>query len=309
LDYPAEKLEVLVVSDGSTDGTENIVRGFRDARVVLKHFQERSGKTACLNRVVPEAKGDIVLFTDANSMFPRHVLKNLVRNYADPKIGLVTGWTRYGDLDQGEDTTGIYSRFEKWTKIQESRISSCVGADGAVFSIRKELYKTLRDDDINDFIIPLHVIRQGKRVVMDPDVYCCERSADDAGKEYRRQVRITTRTLNAIRRNLEFLNPFRYGYFSFFLFSHKIMRFLVPFFLLATLGSNLLLMGTSHFYSFTLGCQLTAFAIAVSGILGFDVGGRVGEIAKFFLVTMLAQFTAWLRTLAGISDTTWTPQR
>jgi len=308
LDYPTEKLEILVVSDGSTDETENIVRGFSDARVVLKPFQERSGKTACLNRIVPSARGDIVLFTDANAMFPRHVLKNLVRNYADPQVGLVTGWTRYGDIDQGEDTTGIYSRFEKWTKTQESRISSCVGADGAVFAIRKELYSTLRDDDINDFVIPLHVIRQGRRVVLDPDVYCCERSADDAGKEYQRQVRITTRTLNAIRRNLEFLNPLRYGYFSYFLFSHKIMRFLVPFFLLATLGCNLMLLGTSHLYSFTLGCQLVFYAAALSGIFGIT-RGKITNIAKFFLVTMMAQLTAWFRNAAGISDTMWTPQR
>ncbi len=309
LNYPAEKLEILVVSDGSTDETENIVRGFSDARVVLKAHRERSGKTACLNRTVPEARGAVLLFTDANSMFPRDLLVNLVRNFADPAIGLVTGWTRYGDVERGEDTTGLYSRFEKWTKIQESRVSSCVGADGAVFAIRKELYSTLREDDINDFVIPLHVIRQGKRAVMDPDVYCFERSADDAGREYQRQVRITNRTLNAIRRNLEFLNPIRYGWFSYFLMSHKIMRFLVPFFLITTFGINLMLLGSSHFYMFTLGCQLAALAVAVFGILGFDVGGRVGEIAKFFLVTMLAQLTAWFRTLAGISDTIWTPQR
>jgi hypothetical protein len=242
-------------------------------------------------------------------MFPQDILVNLSRNFADPEIGLVTGWTRYGDVDQGEDTTGIYSRFEKWTKVQQSRVASCVGADGAVFAVRKELYRTLREDDINDFVIPLHVIRQGKRVVMDAEVYCFEKSANKAGKEYQRQVRITNRTLNAIRRNLEFLNPFRYGAFAYFLVSHKIMRFLVPIFVIATFVTNLMLLGTSHFYSITLGCQLAAFAVAVSGLLGFDVGGRVGEIAKFFLVTMLAQLTAWFRTLAGISDTIWTPQR
>jgi len=308
LEYPAEKLEILVVSDGSTDDTENIVRGFSDARVVLKAYRERAGKTACLNRTVPEARGDILLFTDANSMYPQDILVNLVRNFADPGIGLVTGWTRYGEVDQAEDTTGIYSRFERWTKIQESKVSSCVGADGAVFALRKELYQTLREDDINDFVIPLNVIRQGKRAVIDPDVFCFEKSADDAGKEYQRQVRITNRTLNAIRRNLEFLNPFRYGYFAYFLFSHKIMRFLAPFFLIATFGSNLMLLGTSHLYSFTLGCQLVSFVAALSGLFGF-AHGKITNIAKIFLVTMLAQLTAWFRTAAGISDTMWTPQR
>jgi len=308
LDYPAGQLEILVISDGSTDDTEKIVRCFNDGRVVLKAFRERSGKTACLNRAVPEARGDIILFTDANSMFPGDILVKLVRNFADPQVGLVTGWTRYGEVDQTEDTTGIYSRFEKWTKIQESHVSSCVGADGAVFAIRKKLFRTLRADDINDFVIPLNVIRQGKRVVMDAEVYCFEKSADEAGKEYQRQVRITNRTLNAIRRNLEFLNPFRYGSFTYFLISHKIMRFLVPFFLIATFGANLMLLGTSHLYNFTFGCQLAALAVALSGVLGFT-RGKITDIAKFFLVTMLAQLTAWFRTLAGISDTMWTPQR
>lgn len=308
LDYPADNLEILVISDGSTDKTEDIVRGFHDGRIVLKAYRERSGKTACLNRAVPEARGDIILFTDANSMFPTDILLKMVDNFADKEIGLVTGWTRYGDVSKDEDTTGIYSRFERWIKIKESLMSSCVGADGAVFSIRKELYKTLREDDINDFVIPLHVIRQGRRAVMDPDVYCYEKSADDAVKEYRRQVRITNRTLNAIRRNPKFLNPLRYGWFAYFLVSHKIMRFLVPFFFIATFGMNMLLLGTSHLYSVTLGGQLAALAVAVCGLLGFNMG-RVGEIAKFFLVTMLAQLTAWFRTLAGISDTIWTPQR
>ena len=308
LDYPADKLELLIISDGSTDRTEDVVRGYHDGRVVLKAHGERSGKTACLNRAVPEARGEIILFTDANSMFPRDILLKVVRNFADPEIGLVTGWTRYGDVDQKEDTTGIYSRFEKWTKIQESQISSCVGADGAVFAIRKELYQTLREDDINDFVIPLDVIRQGKRVIMDPEVYCFEKSADAAGKEYQRQVRITNRTLNAIRRNPEFLIPLRCGWFAYFLVSHKIMRFLVPFFLIATFALNLMIMGRSPVYSLTFGCQLTALAAALTGILGFT-SWKITDIAKFFLVTILAQLTAWFRTFAGISDTMWTPQR
>lgn len=308
LDYPAERLEILIVSDGSTDDTEKIVSGFSDKRLVLKAFKERAGKTACLNRAVPEARGEIILFTDANSMFPRDVLLKVVRNFADPEIGLVTGWTKYGDVDQKEDTAGIYSRFEKWTKILESQISSCVGADGAVFAIRKEFYQTLREDDINDFVIPLNIISQGKRAVTDADVFCFEKSADDAGKEYQRQVRITNRTLNAIRRNLEFLNPFRYGYFTYFLFSHKIMRFLVPFFLIATFGTNLMLLGSSHLYSLTFGLQLTVYTIALGNIMGLKTG-RAGEIGKYFLVTVIAQLTAWLRTFSGISDTMWTPQR
>ena len=134
--------------------------------------------------------------------FPRYPEK-LVRNFADPEVGLVTGWTRYGDVNNTENTAGLYSRFEKWTKVRESQISSCVGADGAVFAIRKELYRILWKDDINDFVIPLNVIRQGKRVVIDPEVFCFEKPAEESGRNIHVN-RITTRTLNAIRRNLEF---------------------------------------------------------------------------------------------------------
>lgn len=310
LDYPKEKLEIIVISDGSTDRTEQIVRvfGARDSRIVLKAFRERSGKTECLNRVVPEVKGDIIFFTDANSMFPKDVLAKLVRNFSDECIGLVSGWTKYGADDLTEDTAGVYSRFEKWTKIRESQISSCVGADGAVFAIRKELYKALRHDDINDFVIPLDVVRQGKRVVMDPEIYCFEKSASDVGKEYQRQIRITTRTLNAISRNMEFLNPFRYGFFSLFLMSHKVMRFLVPFFLAGTFVANLIILTRSPMYFIIFMFQLLVITVGIICHLGL-IKGKIGSIAKLFMITLLAQTRAWFRVFAGKYDTMWTPQR
>lgn len=310
LDYPLEKLEIMVVSDGSIDSTERIVSEFysRDHRVVLMGFPERAGKTACLNRSVPEARGDIIIFTDANSMFPPDILRKLVRNFADPQVGLVTGWTRYGNIHDVEDTTGMYSRFEKWTKIRESMVSSCVGADGAVFAIRKELYRDLGKDDINDFVIPLCIVKQGKRVVLDPQVYCFEQSTNDSGKEYKRQIRITTRTLNAIRRNLQFLNPFRYGSFAFFLLSHKVMRFLVPFFLIATFVSNLLLLVRSPIYLIIFLGHLSGIALGITALLGL-VTGKLGDMTKLLAITLLAQLKAWFRVFAGKYDTMWTPQR
>lgn len=310
LDYPKEKLEIMVVSDGSTDGTKEIVYDVssRDTRIILKGFPERAGKTACLNRVVPAARGNIILFTDANSMFPTDILKKLVRNFADPQVGLVTGWTRYGNIQDAEDTTGIYSRFERWTKIRESMVSSCVGADGAVFAVRKGLYRMLREDDINDFIIPLNVIGQGKRTVIDPEVFCFEQPAEETGQEYRRQIRITTRTLRAIARNLELLNPLRYKSFAFFLLSHKLIRFLTPFLLIALFAVNLFLLTTGAIYVATLVGQMVVLAVSVGSLLGF-VPGRVGNIVRLFSVTLLAQLVAWFRTFAGASDTKWTPQR
>ena len=136
---------------------------FGDPRVVLHRF-ERLGKSACLNKVVPAAKGEIVLFTDANALFPRDTLKRIVWNFSDPRIGLVTGWTRYFSVDGEKEVTGLYARLERWTKGHESRIASCVGADGALFAMRRKLFVPLKGNDINDFIIPLNVIEQGLRV-------------------------------------------------------------------------------------------------------------------------------------------------
>ena len=208
LEYPERLLEIIVISDGSSDRTNEIVSGFNDSRLVLKALPERSGKTVCLNRVVPETRGEIILFTDANSMFPSDMLPKLVRNFTSDNVGLVTGWTKYMKQKSGGETTGIYSRLEMKTKYWESLISSCVGADGAIFAIRKELYEPLDEQDINDFVIPLHVISQGKRVVLDPDVYCFEAPSAGQGSEYRRQARITNRTLRAILKHPRFLNPF-----------------------------------------------------------------------------------------------------
>jgi glycosyltransferase involved in cell wall biosynthesis len=163
-----------VVSDGSTDSTEHIVSSFPDPRIRLLSF-ERAGKTACLNRAVAQAKGDVLVFTDANSMFPRPHISKYCTELRGSERWLVTGWTKYRKPGSDvEEAPGVYARLEKYTKQSESLISSCVGADGAIFAIRRELYRDLEDHDINDFIIPLHVLDQNQRVVLDPEVYCLE---------------------------------------------------------------------------------------------------------------------------------------
>ena len=183
-----------------------------------------------------------------------------------------------------------------------------MGADGAVFAVRKSLYRPLQEDDINDFVIPLSVVGQGKRVILDPDVYCVEETSKGMSKEYKRQVRITTRTLNAIRKNREFLNPFRYGIFSFFLLSHKVCRFLVPFFLIGAFLTNLLLLKQSAWYGLTLSAiVITPFAAFVAGRIGLR--SRILDVANLFFVTAFAQLIGWSRMLLGVKDTTWTPQR
>ena len=308
LDYQEDMFEILVVSDGSTDKTDHIVSSFNDIRVVLEAY-ERAGKTACLNRVVSEAKGEILVFTDANSMFPHSALKNIARNFSDMEIGLVTGWTKYRHHDSEEgEASGIYARLEKSTKEAESLISSCVGADGAIFAIRKELYHDLEYYDINDFVIPLHVLGQNRRVILDPDVYCLEEPSGGAKTEFRRQARITNRTLGAIRRNVTFLNPLQFGSFAFFLLSHKVLRFMVPLFAVSLFLTNLTLLSTSPFYLLMFVLLCLFILVGMVGLLNLVQLRAVTMIATF-LLTNLAQLVGWFRFVTGRTDTLWTPQR
>jgi len=307
LDYPRDRIEIIVSSDGSTDQTDNIVSGFKNSRLQLQTFP-RIGKTACLNKVVPNTKGEIILFTDANSMFPNNLIKKIVRHFSDSQVGLVTGWTKYQEAGGEEETTSVYSKLEKITKNWESQISSCVGADGAVFALRKALYMPLQDHDINDFIIPLNVIYQGKRAIIDPEVFCIEESSDSDEKAYRRQIRITTRSLWAIRRNWFFLNVMKYGWFSFFLLSHKVLRFAVPFFFLGAFLTNILILRDSWLTVFSFFCFIIFIILGALNLRGL-LNGKIPSICKYFLVTFSAQFLGCIRMLQGIKDTTWTPQR
>lgn len=306
--YPEELLEIIIVSDGSTDRTNQIAASSGDHRVRLEAFPERKGKTACLNLVVPDAKGDIIVFTDANSMFPPDALLKFSRNFNSEQVGLVTGWTKYRKPGGDEESVGLYGRLEMITKYGESLISSCVGADGAVFAVRKHLYLPLKEYDINDFVIPLNVIGQGKRVVLDQELYCIEQPGDNESKEFRRQVRITNRTLGAIGRNIRFLNPFAFGSFAFFLLSHKVLRFLVPFTFMGTLMTALLLAKESIFFTGFAIAQLLFICIGIAGIFKIS-NGRLTQLCSFFLLTIAAQLVGWIRWATGKSDVMWKPVR
>ncbi|MDA8138638.1 MAG: glycosyltransferase [Desulfobacteraceae bacterium] len=307
LEYPSELLEIIVSSDGSTDATNQIVRDFSDPRVKLIAF-DRIGKTACLNQVVPQVSGEIVVFTDANSMFPAGSLKRMARHFKDPSIGLVTGGTLYVDSLGNLEPTGVYANLEKWTKVRESVVVSCVGADGAIFALRKDLYQPLSEEDINDLVIPLRVVRGGRRVVSDPTVQCIEEAASQGKQAMRRQVRITTRTIWALYRNRDLFNLKKYGFFAYFLWSHKLLRLTMPFWFIAALVLNIALMGSAAIYWITMAGFMGFLILGVGGLYGW-INGSIASICKLFLITGASQFVAWMRVFIGKKDVLWTPQR
>jgi len=313
LDYPKELLEIIVVSDGSSDRTCEIVLRFAGRGVVLRHYEGRIGKTACLNRALPLATGSIVVFSDANSVYERGALRALVHPFDDPSVGFVTGWTRYGSGQDGaaSGSLGIYAKLELVTKELESRLGSCIGADGAIFAIRKALYTPLKDTDINDLVIPLSINRQGLRGVLQREAVCLENDAGSAKGEFQRQVRITNRTLRAIASYRQLLNPSRFGLLSFELFSHKLCKFLVPPFLVAALVSNLLLAERGTLFLVLLLAQGVFYAGASAAAFVSEPGllSRFAELARTFVVVNAAIAVAWVKYYRGETFTTWSPTR
>ena len=309
LEYPAEKLQIMVVSDCSSDKTDEIVRGYSQNNIVLLSSQTRRGKTYGLNEAVLKAKGEVLVFSDADSMYPEDVLGKMVRLLTDPSVGLVTGTTKYMDDGSGQmvETGSIYTRLEKMIKGYESKIGSCVGADGAIFAMRKSLFRPLRDDDINDFVIPLNVIKQGYRVIVGEEVHCSEASSSDSTKEFHRQVRITNRTLRALFRHTDLMNVFKYPLFSFELISHKLIRLSAPFFLLILIPLNLILAGEGLVYNLILSAQLVFYCLALIGLYEEYTGRSKSKLSfvYHFVMVQVAIFIGWCEYLSGKNQVTW----
>lgn len=315
LDYPGELLEIVVISDGSLDATDSIVRKYEKTGVILKRYEGHIGKTACLNRAVPEARGDIIVFSDANSQYDRNALRHLAARFSDDKIGWVTGRTEYVSEAGGGavSSAGLYTRIERLTKALEGRIGSCVGADGAIFAIRKSLYRPLKDYDINDFVIPAKIVEQGFRGVLAQEAFCLERSAGSVAGEFRRHVRITARSLRAIFTHAGLLNPFKHPLFSFELVSHKLMRFLVPFALFLAFLLNVLIAAATGepVYIATLSLQVFFYVLWLAGSFGLPLSflTRPSRLAHTFCAINLAIFIGWIKFFQGEKFTTWATGR
>jgi cellulose synthase/poly-beta-1,6-N-acetylglucosamine synthase-like glycosyltransferase len=314
LHYPKDKLEILIVSDHSTDSTDEIVKRYASSGVLLLTQPVRSGKTAGLNEAVKLARGEILVFSDADSMYETDALEIMANCLSsDAEVGLVTGSTNY--LSEGDGkmvvTTSIYTRLERFIKKHESKISSCVGADGAIFGMRKALYQPLQHDDINDLVLPLKVIKQGYRVVLHDQLLCIEAPAADEGGEFKRQARITNRTLRAIFRNASLMNVFKYPLFGFELISHKLLKLCVPFFMLFLLPLNVILLGKRPVYTVTFAVQIASYGLCLIR-LWLDRSGKRHLIFSFlyhFIMVNASILVGWSKFLVGQKSIMWNPQR
>lgn len=312
LNYPSNLLEIIVVSDGSTDNTNNIVNKYKQNGVLLQHYDGRIGKTACLNQAISKCNGEIVIFSDANSMYDREAVRHIVRHFQKDDIGLVTGRTKYlvESDDRVTESTSLYTILEVLTKRLESRIGSCIGADGAIFAIRKKIYSPLAPHDINDFVLPLTVVEKGYRVILEEQAFCLEKTAQGSKGEFNRQVRITNRTLRAIFNHRHLLNPFKYPLISFEILSHKILRFLTPLFLAAIFTSSLFLADRSVFLMTIFVLQISLYvSLLFFYKAGYTVKNRLYALFASFIMVSIAYLIGWQKYLSGETFATWEPDR
>lgn len=312
LDYPADRLQIVVISDASDDNTDAIVEGFAQQRVELLRMADRGGKTLGLNAAVPRARGDIIVFSDANAMYARDVLRQLAANFADPAVGAVVGESTYTKPEvESERTEGLYWQYETAIKRLESRIGSVVGGDGAIYAIRRTLYEPMRADALSDFVNPLQIVRGGHRCVYEPLARSYESAAKDFQREFRRKVRIVNRAWRALMTMRPLLNPFRYGFFAIELISHKLLRWLVPVLLVGVLATNLFLLGTAPIYTLALVAQVALYALA---LLGYAMRRRermpaILSVPYYFCLVNVASALGIFEAYRGKTYATWSTAR
>ena len=313
LDYPKDRLEILVISDCSDDGTDEEVQRFASAGVRLVRQNERRGKSAGLNLGVAQARGQILVFSDANAMYHADAIRQLVPHFADPQVGYAVGNARY--IEKASDTQaaeaeGLYWKLETWLKKKESVFYSVVGGDGAIYAIRRELYRPLAPTDINDFLNPLQIVQSGYLGVFEPGAVSYEEAAGSFAREFRRRVRIISRSLTAALKAGDLWNPFRHPRHWFLLMSHKLLRWLAPFFMIVTLLCSVLLW-RSLFFQVAIALQLMFYGMALAGWMLQErkKNWRLFSVAFYFCLVSVASFIACFKCLRGDLSGTWVPPR
>lgn len=306
LDYPSEKLEILVGVDGSEDCTGDLVREFVDSRVRLIQYPVRRGKASVLNDTVPQACGEIIVFSDANTMTQPNSIKQLVRHFTDAQVGAVCGKLELIDPASGQNVDGIYWKYENFLKSCEGRMNALLGVNGGIYALRKELYEPIPTNAIvDDFLIGMRVHLRGRRLIYDPTAVALEETPDTIGQEFQRRSRIGAGGFQSLQWLWPLLSP-TYGWVSFAFWSHKIYRWMCPLLMVVALATNIAL-ARQPLYLTLLFCQLAFYLLAAVG-LGWLTGNRMPRALRLpaMFVSMNAALLVGLwRSLCGIRGGTW----
>ncbi len=308
LDYPADKLELIVASDGSTDETDEIVRSFSGRGVRLIRVEGRVGKTETQNRAVRQATGEIIIFSDATTRYEQSAIRKIVRNYADPAVGAVSGRYEYYNPTGAPIGLGsiLFWRYENAIKSMQTQVRTITGCCGCIYSVRRALYTPLPADIISDLCEPLKVLEKGYRIVFEPEAIAFEETTERTREEFNMRVRVVTRGMRGLMYMRALLNPLRHGFVAFQLMSHKVMRWLVPLFLAAAFLANLALLGRP-LYDVLFAMQVAFYAIALVGYFAERRSIRIGPFAipLYFCTVNAAAVVAMVRIWKGHKAVTW----
>ncbi len=306
LHYPGA-LEILFISDGSTDGTDAFIAQHADHRITLLALPQRAGKGAALDFGVAHAKHDIVVFSDAAIMLAATALPAIVAPFQNPSIGCVSGEDRI-ESGVGE---GLYGRYELYIRQQESKVYSIVGASGSFYAQRRELCGSFEPGLAPDFLSVLRTLEHGFRAISSSEATGTMSAVSEVGAEYNRKVRTLLRGITTLLRFRHLLNPFKRPVLAFQLISHKLFRWLVPVFLIGMLITSGLLGLGSAFYAMAFGAQVLFYVLAAAAALGAPVvtGSLPGRLALYFTMANAAVLVAWFKYAAGIRQELWSPSR
>lgn len=310
LDYPRESLEIIVTSDASDDGTDEVVREYVGRGVRLLSWPERQGKEAAQQRAIAQASGELLVFSDASTTLPPDSLRRIVAVFTDPRVGAISSEDRFVTAGGEVAGEGLYVRYEMWLRRLESSRAGLVGLSGSFFAARREI---CADWDVlapSDFNTALNCVRHGYIAVSDPELLGYYPALKDERREYQRKLRTVIRGLTGLARNPGVLNPLRYGLFSFQVWSHKVMRWLVPWFLLLLLVASLRLAPQSWLYLAALGGQVAFYLLVVAGALSARLRQQsLVKVAYFFVQVNLAIAHASLAYMLGRRVTAWQPSK
>lgn len=313
LDYPQELVEIIVASDCSTDHTDEIAAEFAARGVRLHRQSERLGKTAAQNAAVEQARGETVLFSDATTLYNQDVLRVLLSNFADTTVGCATGRVVYIDPAQTSVGHGTrsYWNYEFFLKKHESSFCSLIGVCGCLYAVRRSAYVPLYHEACSDFIIATKMVEQGLRTVYEPDAVCTEETNQQVHKELKTRVRIITQTLSDLWRHRAMMNPAKSGFYAIELLSHKVLRYLVPLFLIMVLLGSAWLAPQSIFYAVAFAAQVIFYgAAALAWILEWmGLHNRLLAIPQYFVLANLASLIAFYKFLRGERYVRWEPMR
>jgi cellulose synthase/poly-beta-1,6-N-acetylglucosamine synthase-like glycosyltransferase len=312
-DYPADRLEVIVASDGSSDRTDDIVREFEGRpgpRVRLLRVEGRGGKTVAQNAAVRAATGEILVFSDVTTVYTPGTIRAMVANFADPRVGCVGGDLHYEKDPHNPSAQGraLFWSYERQLRVWESQVHSIVGVAGCVYAMRRELYEPLDPGAISDFVQPGRITERGWRTVLEPAGLAFEPvESHTLGEELHRRARVITRGLRGAFRMPALLNPLRHPWFATLLWSHRVLRWLVPVFLLILLAASMALASRGGLYAVALAGQVAVYG---AGLIAFGLErARVrvpgAFIPLYFCVVNLAPLLALAWLARGERKVVW----